>query len=99
MRRLMMLCVAIASVVLFASCASQRWVDVSDSIDVENLMQQKFPALYESYKSGELIVSKVEQRTDKHGDIRYRVTHKDRHSDDSDEELLWQTVYMPLLNE
>ena len=97
MKRAMKFCIVIASITIFSSCATQRWTDISNSIDTESLLQQKFPVLYDRYKSGKLIVHKIEQRTEENGVVRYRVTHNDKH-DDSDDLLLWQTVFMPLLN-
>ncbi len=91
-------CKAIILVMILCSCASKQWVDISDRIEVNSLMQQKFPALYDRYKSGKLIICKVEQRTDDKGKIHYRITHKDKY-EDSDEILLWQTIFMPLLND
>ena len=97
MSRVIKFCVAVVSIIIFASCATQKWTDVSHSVDTESLLQQKFPALYDSYKSGKLIVHKIEQRTDENGVVHYRVTHNDKY-DDGDDWLLWQTVFMPLLN-
>ena len=92
-------CIAIAFIAIFTSCATQKWTDVSNSIDTESLLQQKFPALYDRYKSGKLVVHKIEQRTEENGVVRYRVTYNDKHDDsDLDDFLLWQTVFMPLLN-
>lgn len=93
MRKWILCCLLMIGVSLFVSCASQKWTDVSNSVDMDSVMQ-KFPALYDQYKSGELIVSKVEQGKDKDGKVRYRVTHKDKTTDDLDEWLLWQTVYI-----
>lgn len=78
---------------ILCSCASKQWGNVSDSIEVNTLMQQKFPALYDRYKSGKLIICKVEQRTGDKGKIHYRITHKDKY-EDSDEMLLWQTTLL-----
>ena len=94
MRRLMKLCVAIMLLIV-TSCATKRWADISSTVDVDSLMQQKFPTFYQGYKDGTLIISKIEQRTED-GKIRYRITYKEKSNDD-DELLLWQCVYMPIL--
>ena len=78
------------------SCAAQRWVDVSAEVNVEELMRDKFPRLYKSYLSNELEVTKVESRCED-GELIYRVTYKDVYSDCSDEDLLWQTIFLPML--
>ena len=99
MSRAIKFCVAIVSIVIFISCATQKWTNVSNSINVDSLLQQKFPVLYDQYKSNKIIIDKVEQRTEEDGVVRYRVTYKDKYSDsDDDDLLLWQTVFMPLLN-
>ena len=39
------------------------------------------------------------EHTEENGVVRYRVTYNDKHDDsDLDDFLLWQTVFMPLLN-
>ena len=39
------------------------------------------------------------ENTEENGVVRYRVTYNDKHDDsDLDDFLLWQTVFMPLLN-
>ena len=78
------------------SCAAQRWVDVSAEVNVEELMRDKFPRLYKSYLSDELEVTKVERRSE-NGELIYRVTYKDVYSDCSDDDLLWQTIFLPML--
>lgn len=86
--------------ILFAfgclSCAAQRWVDVSAEVNVEELMRDKFPRLYPSYSSNEIKVTKVESRCED-GELIYRVTYKDVYSDSSDDDLLWQTIFLPML--
>ena len=86
--------------ILFAfgclSCASQRWVDVSAEVNVEELMRDKFARLYKSYLSNELEVTKVESHCE-NGELIYRVTYKDVYSDCSDDDLLWQTIFLPML--
>ena len=63
MSRAIKFCVAIVSIVIFISCATQKWTNVSNSINVDSLLQQKFPVLYDQYKSNKIIIDKVEQRT------------------------------------
>ena len=58
MRRLMKLCVAIMLLIV-TSCATKRWADISSTVDVDSLMQQKFPTFYQGYKNGTLIISKI----------------------------------------
>ena len=78
------------------SCASHRWTSVDEGINIEQLIQEKFPELYARHQSQEIVIDKVQQCTE-NGETRYRITYSER-TDDSDE-LLWQTVYMPLLNQ
>ena len=59
-------------------------------------MQEKFPKLYSKVNAGEIVIDKVEQQLDKNGEMKYRVTYS--HKDDADDfDLLWQTIYMPML--
>ena len=78
------------------SCASHRWVDVTTEVNVENVMRDNFPQLYSDYKSNYIIVTKVEQRKDD-GTLYYRVTHKNNTNDNAVDDMLWLTVFMPLL--
>ena len=78
------------------SCASHRWVDVTTEVSVENVMRDNFPQLYPDYKSNDIGDTKVEQRTDD-GMLYYRVTHKDNTNDSDLDDMLWLTVFMPLL--
>ena len=94
MRRLMKLCAAIMVLLMVASCATKRWADITSSVDVDTLMQQKFPTFYPGYKNGTLIVSKIEQKTEEEGKIRYRITYKEVSIDNDDDFLLWQCVFM-----
>lgn len=94
MRRLMKLCVATMVLLIVTSCATKRWADITSSVDVDTLMQQKFPTFYPGYKSGTLIVSKIEQKTEEAGKIRYRITYKEVSNDNDDDFLLWQCVFM-----
>lgn len=89
----------IALVMLIASisaCSSQKWLAVDANVDTEQLLREKFPKLYSKSNAGEITIDKVEQQLDKNGEMKYRVTysHKD---DDDDFNLLWQTIYMPML--
>ena len=58
-------------------------------------LQEKFPKLSSKINAGEIVIDKVEQQLDKNGEMKYRVTYS--HKDDDDFELLWQTIYMPML--
>ena len=58
-------------------------------------MHDKFPKLYNYYKSGELIVRKVEL-LEENGKQQYRVTYKERNNDEDMTD--WLTIYMPMLN-
>ena len=78
------------------SCATHKWVDVTSDVNIEELMREKFPRLYPSYLSNDIEVTKVEQRSE-NGELIYRVTHKDVYSDSSDDDLLWQTIFLPML--
>ena len=62
-------------------------------------MQESFQKLYPSYKSGEIIVSKIEERIDENGKTQYRITYTDKSDDDDWDEFMWQTIYMPILND
>ena len=65
-------------------------------------MVEKFPELNKKRIEGKIIIDKIEQRTDKDGKIIYRVTYGDRYNSNNDDDLddlLWQTVYMPVLNQ
>ena len=97
MRRLMKLCVAILALLMVASCATKRWANITSSVNVDSLMQQKFPTFYPGYKNGTLIVSKIEQKTEEDGKIRYRITYKEKSDDNDDDFLLWQCVFMPII--
>ena len=69
---------------------------MSAEVNVEELMRDKFPRLYPSYSSNEITVTKVE-RSNENGELIYRVTYKDVYSDSSDDDLLWQTIFLPML--
>lgn len=65
-------------------------------------MVEKFPELNKKRIEGKIIIDKIEQRTDKDGKIIYRVTYGDRYNSNNDDDLddlLWQTVYMPVVNQ
>lgn len=93
----MKLCVAILALLMVASCATKRWANITSSVNVDSLMQQKFPTFYPGYKNGTLIVSKIEQKTEEDGKIRYRITYKEKSDDNDDDFLLWQCVFMPII--
>ena len=63
-------------------------------------MQERFQKLYPSYKSGEIIVSKIEERIDENGKTQYRITYTDKSDDNEDwDTFMWQTIFMPILND
>lgn len=87
-----------ALVILFVSlsaCTSQKWLAVDANVDTEQLLQEKFPKLHSKANAGEIVIDKIEQQLDKNGEMKYRVTYS--HKDDDDFDLLWQTIYMPML--
>lgn len=89
----------IASVVLATSlfaCSSQKWLAVDTNVDTEQLLQEKFPKLHTKANAGEIVIDKIEQQLDKNGEMRYRVTYSYQ-NDDDEFDLLWQTIYMPML--
>ena len=77
------------------SCTSQKWLAVDANVDTEQLLQEKFPKLHSKANAGEIVIDKIEQQLDKNGEMKYRVTYS--HKDDDDFDLLWQTIYMPML--
>lgn len=89
----------IASVILATSllaCSSHKWLAVNTNVDTEQLLQEKFPKLHAKANAGEIVIDKIEQQLDKNGEMRYRVTYSHK-NDDDDFNLLWQTIYMPML--
>ena len=90
----MKLCVAVLALLMVASCATKRWADITSSVDIDTLMQQKFPTFYPGYKNGTLTVYKIEQRTEEKGKIRYRITYNEVSNDNDDDFLLWQCVFL-----
>lgn len=85
-----------AFVVSLSACSSQKWLAVDASVDTEQLLQEKFPKLHSKVNAGEIVIDKVEQQLDKGGKMKYRVTYSHT-GDDDDFDLLWQTIYMPML--
>ncbi|MBR4995450.1 MAG: hypothetical protein IKY82_05255 [Alistipes sp.] len=97
MKRFFIISLLMSCALCGSSCVAHRWVDVSKDVELDRLMQEKFPHLYDEYKAKELLVTKVEQR-EKDGVTIYRITHKDTSTDDdATEAMLWQNVYLPLL--
>ena len=84
-------------VLLLSGCATQKWSDIGDYVYVEIIIQEKYQSLYQRYKIGEIEVSKIEQHIDSNGDVNYRITYSEKDTDT--DELLWQTIYMPILNQ
>lgn len=88
-RRLVVLCLL---VLLLASCAAQKWVNISNEINTEELLETKFPKLYKQYKEGKIEIKKVEQGV-KNGEVTYRVTYGDVYSGE-DDILEWLPIFM-----
>ena len=99
MKRTFNLIISVVFVFALVSCATKKWTNVSGSVNLETIMQEKFPKLYPSYKSGEIIVTKIEDRIDENGKTQYRITYTDKSEDDEDwDAFMWQTIFMPVLN-
>ena len=100
MKRIFNFVILVVFVLALVSCATKKWTNVSGSINLETIMQERFQKLYPSYKSGEIIVSKIEERIDENGKTQYRITYTDKSDDDEDwDAFMWQTIYMPILND
>lgn len=99
MKRIFNDIILVVFVFALVSCASKKWTNISGSVNLETIMQEKFPKLYPSYKSGEIVVSKIEERIDENGKTQYRITYSDKSDDDDLDALIWQTIYMPILND
>ena len=99
MKRIFNLIISVVFVFALVSCATKKWTNVSGSVNLETIMQEKFPKLYPSYKSGEIVVTKIEDRIDENGKTQYRITYTDKSEDDENwDAFMWQTIYMPVLN-
>lgn len=99
MKRIFSLIISVIFVFALVSCATKKWTNVSGSVNLETIMQERFPKLYPSYKSGEIVVTKIEDRIDENGKTQYRITYSDKSDDDDLDALIWQTIYMPTLND
>ncbi|MBQ2047148.1 MAG: hypothetical protein II260_08150 [Muribaculaceae bacterium] len=99
MKRIFSLIISVIFVFALVSCATKKWTNVSGNVNLETIMQEKFPKLYPSYKSGEIVVTKFEERIDENGKTQYRITYSDKSDDDDLDALIWQTIYMPILND
>ncbi len=93
------ICLLAVCTAITLACAPTKWTNITDSVNLEQLMVEKFPELNKKRIEGKIIIDKIEQRTDKNGKIIYRVTYGDRYNSNNDDDLLWQTVYMPVLNQ
>ena len=99
MKRIFNLIISVVFVFALVSCATKKWTNVSGSVNLETIMQEKFPKLYPSYKSGEIVVTKIEDRIDENGKTQYRITYTDKSEDDEDwDAFMWQTIFMPVVN-
>ena len=100
MKRIFNFVILVVFVLALVSCATKKWTNVSGSVNLETIMQERFQKLYPSYKSGEIIVSKIEERIDENGKTQYRITYTDKSDYDEDwDAFMWQTIYMPILND
>ena len=45
----------------------------------------------------EIEVLKIEQQIDSNGEVNYRIRYSEKDTDT--DEFLWQTIYMPILNQ
>lgn len=100
MKRIFNFVILVVFVSALVSCATKKWTNLSGSVNLETIMQERFQKLYPSYKSGEIIVSKIEERIDENGKTQYRITYTDKSDDDEDwDAFMWQTIYMPILND
>ena len=96
------ICIVTVCTTITLACAPTKWTNITDSVNLEQLMVEKFPELNKKRIEGKIIIDKIEQRTDKDGKIIYRVTYGDRYNSNNEDDLddlLWQTVYMPVLNQ
>ena len=100
MKRIFNFVILVVFVLALVSCATKKWTNVSGSVNLETIMQERFQKLYPSYKSGEIIVSKIEERIDENGKTQYRITYTEKSDDDEEwDAFIWQTIYMPMLND
>ena len=100
MKRIFNFVILVVFVLALVSCATKKWTNVSGSVNLETIMQERFQKLYPSYKSGEIVVTKIEDRIDENGKTQYRITYTDKSEDDEDwDAFMWQTIYMPILND
>ena len=100
MKRIFNFVILVVFVLVLVSCATKKWTNVGGSVNLETIMQERFQKLYPSYKSGEIIVSKIEERIDENGKTQYRITYTDKSDDNEDwDTFMWQTIFMPILND
>ena len=100
MKRIFNFVILVVFVLALVSCATKKWTNVSGSVNLETVMQERFQKLYPSYKSGEIVVSKIEERIDENGKTQYRITYTEKSDDDEEwDAFIWQTIYMPMLND
>ena len=55
-----------------------------------------FQAIVRGIIENKIVIDKIEQQLDKNGAMKYRVTYSHK-NDDDDFDLLWQTIFMPML--
>lgn len=88
---------SILCLICFSSCASQKWSVINDDAYADQILQQQFPQIYSKSKSGEINITKIEQRVDKKGEIKYRVIIGQENSND-DDSYIWDTIYRPSMD-
>ena len=100
MKRIFNFVILVVFVLALLSCATKKCTNFSGSINLETIMQERFQKLYPSYKSDEIVVSKIEERIDENGKTQYRITYTDKSDDNEDwDTFMWQTIFMPILND
>ena len=97
MKQFNKLTILVVFILALPCCSTYKWSALNENISTEQVMQEKFPTLYAKSKSGEIVIDKIEQRTDKNGGIIFRVKYTEKTSDDMDS-FIQQTIYDPLLN-
>ena len=88
------------SAALLISCSSGKWLDVSATVNLEELMEKECPDLYARYKRGEVEITKVEiskvEMSAQDDKYVYRFKYSETSSDDS---YLWTTIYIPAMSD
>lgn len=61
--------------------STYKWSALNENISTEEVMQERFPSLYAKSKYSEIVIDKIEQQTDKNGEIIFRVRYTEKTSD------------------